>query len=218
MVGSCAIYSLSPSELGEMESATCQASYNKGELLRKQGSPLNSVIYLRSGYVKEYMWHESIADQVIQLIKPQSYIGLQGLCTDSSSVFSYQAITDIDVCFIEKEQFGKIIRNNGNFAREILIALSKETVANHQRFLSLNQTQTYGKVAGLIIYLSEEVYENNTFELQLKRTELAQMIASTRESVTRALKWFHGEGIIHMLKNTISIRHKERLTEIAKRG
>jgi CRP-like cAMP-binding protein len=73
-------------------------------------------------------------------------------------------------------------------------------------------------VAGLIIYLSEEVYESPVFELQVKRAELAQMIASTRESVTRALKWFHNEGIIHLEKNLVSIEQRERLMEIAKRG
>jgi CRP-like cAMP-binding protein len=217
-IGSCAIYVLSSHELKAMESATCQIGYHKGEIIIKQGTPLNSVVYLRSGYVKEFIWHESVADQVIQLIKPFSYIGLQGLYTNSSSVFSYQAITDVEVCFVEKERFSTIIQGNGSFAREILIALSRESISNHKRFLNLNQKQIFGKVAGLIIYLSEEVYESSIFELHLKRTDLAQMIASTRESVTRTLKWFHNEGIIQMKKNTVSIEQMERLSEIAKRG
>jgi CRP-like cAMP-binding protein len=217
-IGSCAIYTLSYDELRNMETDTYQTAYRKGEILRKQDTPLDSVIYLRQGYVKEFMRHQSVADQVIQLIKPRSYIGLQMLCTNTSSVFSYQAITDVEVCFIEKVTFSKLIRGNGNFAREILVSLSHESMSNHKRFLSLNQTQTFGKVAGLLIYLSEEVYDNREFELQLKRAELAQMVASTRESVTRALKWFHNEGIIFMDRNHLVIEQKDRLTEIAKRG
>ncbi|MEX0986672.1 MAG: Crp/Fnr family transcriptional regulator [Bacteroidales bacterium] len=217
-IGSCAIYTLTTTELRNMESETHQTSFRRGEILRKQETPLNSVIYLRSGYVKEFIMHDRIADQVIQLIKPRSYIGLQGLCTNTASVFTYQAITDAEVCFIEKETFSKIIRGNGNFAREILIALSHESISNQKRFLSLNQTQIFGKVAGLLIYLSEEVYENGNFELQLKRAELAQMVGSTRESVTRALKWFHNEKIIQLEKNMVRLEQKERLLEIAKRG
>ena len=217
-IGSCAVYALTEDELRYMETDTHQTSYRKGEILRKQDTPLDSVIYLRSGYVKEYMRHQSVDDQVIQLIKPRSYIGLQMLCTNTSSVFSYQAVTDIDVCFIEKNTFSKLIRGNGNFAREILVSLSHESMSNHRRFLSLNQTQTFGKVAGLLIYLSEEVYESMEFDLQLKRAELAQMVASTRESVTRALKWFHDEGIINLEKNRLTIEQLERLSDIAKRG
>lgn len=217
-VGACAINMLSRDELVEMETDTCQAGFRKGEILRKQDTPLDSLIYLRQGYVKEFIRHQNVADQVIQLIKPRSYIGLQMLCTNTSSVFSYQAVTDAEVCFIGKNTFSRLIEANGSFAREILVSLSLESLSNHKRFLSLNQTQTFGKVAGLLLYLSEEVYEKREFELQLKRAELAQMVASTRESVTRALKWFHNEGIIFTHKNLLVIEQKERLMEIAKRG
>lgn len=217
-LGSCALYTLSGDELVSMASQTCQAKFRKGELIRKQDSPLDSVIYLKKGYVKEFMGHEQIADQVIQLIKPRSYIGLQGLFINTSSVFSYQAITEADVCFIDKSVFSDLIRGNGNFAREILICLSQETISTQQRFLSLNQSQVFGKVAGMLMYLSDEVYENVRFELQLTRTEMSQMVGSTRESVTRALLWYHNEGIIRMNKNWVTLLDKSRLKEIARKG
>ncbi|MFC2089375.1 Crp/Fnr family transcriptional regulator [Bacteroidota bacterium] len=217
-VGSCALETLSEYEIMSMETQTHQTQFHKGEILRKQDTPLESIIYLRSGYVKEFMSYDNMADQVIQIVKPRYYIGLHGLCTNTASVFSYQAITDVEVCFIEKSIFSSLIRGNGNFAREILLSLSYESLSNHRRFLSLNQTQTFGKVAGLLMYLSEEVFENHTFELYLKRAELAQMISSTRESVTRALKWFHNEKIIHIDKNLIKILDLNRLKNISKRG
>jgi len=201
-----------------MESRTHPTNFYKGEILRRQDTPLDSIIYLRHGYVKEYMLHERYSDQVIQIIKPRSYIGMQGLCTNQGSIFSYQAITDVEVCFIDKSIFSDLIRGNGNFAREILISMSQESISNHKRFLSLNQTQIFGKVAGLLIYLSEEVYENTNFELYLKRAELAQMVASTRESVTKALIWFRSEGIIEMDENRIRLIDLERLNEIARKG
>jgi CRP/FNR family transcriptional regulator len=215
---SCAIYTLSNPELESMQSNRYQVKYDRGELLRKQFMPVDYIIYLRDGYVKEYLWHENQPDQVVQVIKPRTYIGLQGACTNTSSTFSYQAITPVDVCLIEKETFTHLIEGNGKFASEILKALSKESISNHKRFLSLNQTQIFGKVAGLLKYLSEDVYENRTFELHLKREELAQMVASTRESVTRAIKWFHNEGVIEMTRNHVQILQYERLVEMAKRG
>jgi len=216
--GSCAVYALTPRELKEMGKETCQARFSRGEILRKQEAPVDTAIYLRSGYVKEYVSHRTAPDQVIQIIRPRSYIGLQSLCTHTSSAFSYQAIADTEVCYIRKETFSRLIRGNGDFAREILLCLSRESMSNHRRFLSLNQNQTYGKVAGLIIYLSEEVYENTRFELQLKRSELAQMVATTRESVTRALRWLNAEDVITMENNQLRINQFDRLKDIARRG
>ena len=217
-IGSCALYTLSESELKSMESRAHKTSFARNEIVRKQDTPLQSIIYLRKGFVKEFLANEHRSDQVIQLIKPRSYIGLQGVCTNSSSAFSYQAITDVEVCFIDKSTFSDLIRGNGSFAREILISMSQESTNNQKRFLNLNQTQIFGKVAGMLNYLREDVYESDVFNLELTRSELGQMVSSTRESVTRALRWFHKEKIIQMIQNRITILDGERLNEIARRG
>lgn len=216
--GSCALETLGKEELLKMENNALQSSFKEGEILRNQGSPLHSIIYSRKGYIKELIRHEKSSDQVIQIIKPKSYIGLQSLYTDQSSTFTYQAITDVEICYINKSAFTSLIEGNGSFAREILISLSNESFSNQNRFLSLNQKQTYGKVAGLILYLSSEIYESKNFPVHLTRSELAQMIGSTRESVTRALKWFSDEKMIELNKNQLKIINENRITQISKSG
>lgn len=217
-VGSCALITLKSSELEHMGTKAYHAEFRQGEIIRKQETPLDSIIYVRSGFVKEYISYPNAPDQVIQIIKPRTYIGLQGIGNNPLSIFSYQSITRTEICFIERSVFRELIRGNGSFAEQLLISLGQESVNNHKRFLSLNQTQTFGKVAGLLLYFSEEIYNHNTFNLYLKRAELAQMVASTRESVTRVLRWMHNEGLISMDKNMISILDKPRLEELAKKG
>ncbi len=215
---SCALLTLSKNEVRHMEEHTNNTSMNSRDLLLRQQTPFQTIIYLRSGYVKEFVINENSPDQIVQLIKPRSYIGLQSLFTDEVSAFSYKAITDIDVCYIQSNTFNRLIRENGDFAREILIAVSNETLNNQKRILGLNQKQIFGKVADIIIYLSRQVYESNEFDLHLSRSELSQMIASTRESVTRALLWFDQEGMIKMNKSKIEILNINRLLEISKKG
>jgi CRP-like cAMP-binding protein len=217
-IGSCALHALKDEEVLEMEEHAHHSQFSRGEILLRQDTPFHSIIYLRSGLVKEYMIHRSSPDQIIQLIKPRSYIGLQSLFTANTSVFSYKAIIDSEVCFIERETFNELIRGNGNFAQEIMVSLSKESLSNQQRILGLNQKQIYGKVAEMLLYLSEQVFDNQAFDLQLTRTELAQMVASTRESVTKTLIWFDREGLIAMNKNQIRILDKKKIMEIARRG
>lgn len=217
-VKSCAIETLTTSEILNMEDRTYQANYQRGEMIRKQETPVDSLIYLRSGYIKEFLSHRNSADQVVQIIKPKSYIGLMGMCLESFSLYSYEAITETELCFIEKETFSKLISSNGNFAKQILIELSNESLKNHHRFLSLNKTQTFGKVAGLLLYLSDQVFEKESFELWLSRTELAQMIGTTRESVTRALSYFQEEEIIEYNKSMITIKEADRLSDISVKG
>lgn len=201
-----------------MEEHTNNTSMNAGDLLLRQQTPFQSIIYLRSGFVKEFVINANSPDQIVQLIKPRSYIGLQSLFSNAVSAFSYKSITDIELCYIQSGTFNKLIRENGDFAKQILIAISNETLNNQRRILGLNQKQIFGKVADVIIYMSQQVYECSEFELHLSRSEMAQMIASTRESVTRALLWFHNEGMIQMKKNHLTIKNIARLEEISKKG
>jgi len=201
-----------------MEMQTSHTAMCNGDLMLRQGAPFHSIIYLRSGFVKEFVINDNRPDQIVQLIKPRSYIGLQSLFSNKESAFSYQAITDIELCYIQQHTFGELIKSNGGFAREILIAVSNETLGNQRRILGLNQKQIFGKVADTVLYLAKEVYNKNEFELMLSRSELAQMIASTRESVTKALLWFHEQGMIRMNKNRITILDDTRLREISKKG
>ena len=215
---SCALLTLSKNELMQMEEHTNNTSMKSGDLMLRQSTPFQSIIYLRDGYVKEFVINENSPDQIVQLIKPRSYIGLQSLFTDEVSAFSYKAITDIEVCYIQSDTFNTLIKENGDFAREILFAVSNETLNNQKRILGLNQKQIFGKVADIIIYLSRQVYETDKFDLYLSRSELSQMIASTRESVTRALLWFHQEGMIRMNKSRLEILNIKRLKEISRKG
>lgn len=215
---SCALLTLTKNEVMKMEAHTNSTSMNTGDLLIRQQTPFHSIIYLREGYVKEFVINENSPDQIVQLIKPRSYIGLQSLFSDEVSAFSYKAISNIEVCYIQSGTFNSLIRGNGNFARKILFAVSNETLNNQKRILGLNQKQIFGKVADIIIYLSHQVYESDKFDLHLTRSELSQMIASTRESVTRALLWFQQEGMIRINKNKLEVLDIKRLTEISKKG
>ncbi len=215
---SCAVLTLDENEVQELEKHTSHTNMRAGDLLLRQGAPFHSIIYLRSGYVKEFVINDNGPDQIVKIIKPKSYIGLQSLFSSKESAFSYQSITDIKICYIEQHIFSSRIENNGNFAREILASLSNESLGTQMRILGLNQKQIFGKVADTILYMAEQVYDSKEFDLKLSRTELAQMIASTRESVTKALIWFHQEEMIEMNRNRINILDNVRLKEIAKKG
>ncbi len=201
-----------------MEKHTNQTDMHSGDLLLRQETPFHSIIYLRFGYLKEFVINNNGPDQIVQMIKPRSYIGLQSLFSNKVSAFSYQAISDVELCYIEQDTFNILIRENGDFAREILISLSNEMLNNQKRILGLNQKQIFGKVADAVLYMSEQIYENKEFDLMMSRTEIAQMIASTRESVTKALLWFHQEGMIDMHKNRLKIIDVTRLRDISKKG
>ena len=201
-----------------MEMHTHQSDIPQAEMLMRQHTPVHSIIYLRSGYLKEFVAHENRPNQVVQILREGTYIGLPALFGNKTCNFSYKALSDIEVCFIEKNTFQSLVHSNIRFSNEILHSMSSDTLRNQLRILALTQKQSFGKVADTLLYLARQVYESRSFDMQLTRTELAQMIASTRENVTKTLRRLMNEGIIFLKGSYIKILQMEQLEEIAKNG
>jgi len=215
---SCAVAMLSGDELQRMEANCRQCIVKPGETVVHQGIPLNHIIYLRKGIVKEYVSHNTGGEQIIQLITSKSYLGLPSLICGEISKFSYKALTPLDMCYIKQETFKTLIQGNGAFASEILVSTCRETIQSHLRIIGLNRKQSYGKLADILLYLSDYIFENTTFPMILSRSELASMTAGSRENMSRILSKFSDDGLIRNENNMISILNRKQLEAIAQKG
>ena len=80
------------------------------------------------------------------------------------------------------------------------------------------QQQLPGRLANTISYLANEVYGENPFSLNLTQTEIAALIGTSRESVSRLLKEFQDLGIIALTNNMLTILNDKKLEEIKQKG
>jgi len=70
----------------------------------------------------------------------------------------------------------------------------------------------------ILIYFRTQVYNENPFNLNLNKSELASLIGTSRESVSRLLKTFQDAEIIKMEKRKITILNDKKLEEIKLKG
>ena len=214
----CAVSSLTDTQLTSLEYNCREVSLRKGDHIYHQGSLTSHIVYLRQGLVMEYKKGEGGRDQILQIVKSLSYLGLHSLFGDRVNNYSYKALTDIRVCYIDVDAFKKLVRENGDFGYEILVSVCKESLNSHHRFLNTYSKQTYGKVADALLYFGNVVFANPNFVLPLTRDELGSLIGITRESASRALTHFLHEGYILIQGAQISILQAEALEKISKRG
>jgi len=83
---------------------------------------------------------------------------------------------------------------------------------------SLTQKQMNGRVADALIYLSENIFKSNAFEMILSRKDLAEFTGMSTMSVVRTLKDLKNEGIIKDEKGKIDIKNTELLKKISQSG
>jgi CRP/FNR family transcriptional regulator len=215
---SCATKALTPKQLQQLSKYCCEITYKAKESLVLSGTFTGHVIYIKEGIVKEHLAGPMKKDQITKLLGPSTYLGLESIFGDRVNHYSYTAIENTTVCLIDKYIFKNLIRQNGKFAYEILVALSKDSLFNIHHFINLNQKQIYGRLSDTLLYLSKIIYRSNNFKLSFSRKELADMMCTTRESAIRALQRFHNEGIIQLEGKNIEILKPERLESISDFG
>jgi CRP-like cAMP-binding protein len=215
---SCAAAVLNSAELNIIDANRTETVFRKGETILHEGTMISHIIYLKSGIVKEYIRQPDGKEQILQIVKKYSYLGLPSLFGDRINHYSYAALEDIKVCFIDLNSFNNLIRQNGNFAYEILVSVSRDSLNNFHRFMSQAQKKTYGRVADAILYFSKIIYESNEFEIPFTRREFADLIGMARESTTRVLIKFREEGILDIDGRVIKIIRPEVLEKISRVG
>jgi len=215
---SCAAAVLGAHELDIVQANSKETEFQKGDIILHEGTLTSHIIYLKTGLVKEYVKTSGNGEQILQIVKKHTYLGLPSLFGDRVNHYSYAALETIKVCYIDINVFNNLIRKNGNFAYEILISTSRDNLNNFNRFLRRSQKKIYGRVADAILYFSKIIYEANQFELPFSRQEFADLIGVSRESATRVLMKFRSEGIISLKGRSITVKNMDLLEQISQKG
>ncbi|WP_321516338.1 Crp/Fnr family transcriptional regulator [Marinifilum fragile] len=215
---SCASQTLSVSEL-ELLSKNCnEVKFEKGEIILAEGSRTSHIVYLREGLAKEYGKNRFQEEYILQVVKPHSYLGLHSIFSDTNNHYSYAALTPVRVCYIDLNVFSQFIKENGRFGYEILSSVCNDSLNNYHRFIDQHQKKIYGKLADAILYFAIVIFGRKEFDLPLTRKELAHMIGTSRESVSKQISVFVKDKIISIDGRYIKILDMNRLQDISRVG
>lgn len=217
-VKSCAASVLQDHELELMSNNVSEVRFEKGETLFKEDILNSHITYIQSGLVKVHMSATSDKDYILKLVKAPAYLGLSTIFGDRVNNYSATALVATTACFIDIETFKGLIHNNGSFAYEIIADICRNELLDYRSFAVQGHKQTPGRIAGVILYFAEKVYQNNCFELPLSRNEIAELIGISRESVTRALMNFKKDGIIDIDKHWVKVLKMDSLHHIDRAG
>jgi CRP/FNR family transcriptional regulator len=214
-----AVSILNKNELCILEQGCSKTTFQKGELIFKEGAPARHITYVRGGLIKLIKQGIGGKDFILSISKKGAYLGIQNLNRKSTvNYFSGIAVTDSEVCFIDIESFGRLLKQNGTFATEVITTIFNDQMNYFDRLVNNVQQQLPGRLANTLSYFQNEVYNCNPFYLNLTKAELAALIGTSRESVSRILKEFHDARIITMEKSKITILDEKKLNEIKQKG
>jgi CRP/FNR family transcriptional regulator len=218
----CAIKSQAALKLNDEEierlSMNCTlVRFRKGDALIKQGTFSTNVAYLRSGLATVHITGPYY-EQIVRIVKAPSYLGLPTTFGDKINQYSATALSAAEVCYIDINAFRYLLKENPEFAYEIMMELCRTELEVFYRCANRTQKQMRGKIADVLLEFSNKIFESDIFTLPVTQAEIGNLVDTTRESVSRVLTEFESDNIIAVEGRKIEILNKENLLMISSKG
>ncbi len=209
---------LSSEEYDLVNASRTEYIFRRGEVMRREGEPINSFMYLREGLVKLYKTNIHGKDQILSINIPGDFINLLSIFSTSTYKYSISALEETKVCVVELSVIKKLVSQNSDFSMRLLNRISyisDEVIQNH---FEINQKQVKGRVAYFLLFLADHIYNSHSFRMPVTRREVGELISMTTENTIRTLSEFRKDRIISMDGKTITILDYDRLVKVGKKG
>jgi CRP/FNR family transcriptional regulator len=154
----------------------------------------------------------------VKLAKAPTYLGLPTTYGSKINQYSITAITDAEVCYIDLNVFQNILKDNWEFSHEIIQTFCINEFESYQRCANRTQKQIRGNMADALLEFADKIFHSDTFKLPISQSEFANLIDTSRESISRVFAEFDKDGIIKVQGKKITILNKKILELVSENG
>ncbi len=208
---------LTSEELFKIEECRVEVTYHPGETIIKQGTACTHVISFAHGLAKMYLEGDG-RNVIFRLIVPGDFVSGAGLFVNNRHHYTMTALRESHICLIDSLVFIDILRSNQQFWEEYLRHTQTRQIFYMDKLLRLSQKNSRGRIADILLYLSNDIYKSNTFEMDLSTPEIAEMTSMSKESAAKIIKEFCQEKIICFDEKSFQIQNSGLLQDISKKG
>jgi CRP/FNR family cyclic AMP-dependent transcriptional regulator len=210
---------LSPPALNHLEGITAAASYPKGATLFVEGQKPRGVFILCTGRVKLSTSSADGKTLILRVPEKGEILGLAATVSGQAYQATAEVLEPAQANFITRNDFLEFLRAHGEAALRVAQQLSE----NYH--LAINEMRTIGlshsAAEKFARFLLEQTSENHKGEgevrltLTLTHEEIAQMIGSSRETVTRLFSDFKKKQLLQVKGSTVVIQDVATLRRFA---
>ncbi len=195
-----------------------EQSFRKGDVINREGDPISSFKYLKSGLVKLFRNGQSGEEQVITITRPFEFVSNMSIFSGEKYRYSVSALEDSVVCIVRLSYIKDLFLKNGAFAMGLMTRVAEINEKIINQALDLRQKNLIGRIAYVLLYFSKEIYNSKIFDLPVSRKEIADYIGMSTANVIRTMSEFKKEGIIRIDGKTIEVADVNKLEILSRRG
>lgn len=187
--------------------------YKEKDLIFKEGSHPRSVFWIKKGKAQTFKSHEYGKELILSLYGNNDFIGISDAFRNSPYQESAVAIDETEMVLIPTDEFMDWMRSDNTIAQHFIHLLAIKAGEKDKHLLELAYSSVRKRVADSLLRLFKHYKEddNRLFQISIRREELAHIVGTTKETVTRTLSEFKEEGLIDVKGSNITLRDIEGL-------
>lgn len=189
--------------------------FRKKDAVYTQGKQPRGVFFITKGKIKTRKSNEDGKEFVTGLFKEGDFIGYTSLLEDSPYADDAIVMEDAEVVVIPREEFFSLLNTNRDVAAKFIKILSGSVADMEDRLLKLAYNSVRKRVAEALLMLQDRyAKEGENLSMSLSREDLAGIVGTAPETVTRTLSDFKEEGIISVKASNIKILNPDKLVKM----
>ena len=199
---------MSKEDLAVISSHATIKTFPKNTVVLNEGDTTDSLYVILSGRIKVYASDAEGKELILNLQGTGDYFGEMALLDEGPRSASVMTLEPTRLAIISKQTFRSCLAANPS----ISVNLIRQLVHRGRRLTTnvkdLGLSDVYNRIANKLRELATESDGKQVIEQRLTHQDLANMVGSSREMVSRIMKELSRGGYIDVVKKRIVIKKR----------
>jgi CRP-like cAMP-binding protein len=205
---------LGPADLQRVLELARERAYPKNSVILFEDDPGDALYIVSTGQVKVVLIGEDGREVILSVLGDGDFFGEMSLIDDEPRSAHVIAMKDSQLLVLRRDDFQSRLEEQPKIALKLLRVLVQRLRRADEKIGGLVLLDVNGRVAQLLLDLAEES-GGPKITRRLTHHTIAQMIGSSRETVSRAMRELVERGTIDVSRREITIKNADALRTMA---
>ncbi len=204
--------------LEELDRIKYASAYPQGAMLFVEGQASRGIYMVCAGRVKLSTTSRDGKTLILRIAQAGEVLGLHATVSGKPYELTAETLQPCQLDFVKRDDFLKFLQNHADACLSAAQHLSQNCQSAYEMIRSLGLSHSVSeKLARLLLEWAvdgEVTKQGIRIKVSLTHEEMAQLIGTSRETVTRVLGEFRDKELAHLQGSTLIIRNKAGLERL----
>lgn len=223
LLGSTSFSQIRPETRDRLDAMCRVKSFSAGQIVAHAQEEMGFIGCVLTGILR---MQKTLADGREHIVGLLVQGDIFGRAFDGAAEFSIEAATEVECCAFPKTEFETLLTQSPDLERALLLNITNELDRAREWLIVLSNQKIVGRIAGFLLLMCSRFRdidhillprpEGIEVKIPISRADLAHLLGTRPESISRALHSLNDQGAIDILEpDRILIRDTKALARVA---